>query len=304
VWIDPKGVIRAFTSAKEVTEANIRALLEGRPVRMEMKLDNFTFKGDEAPTLTQVYGEYPNGLKYYSAILNYIPGIIAGVSRRNIDSAQNTIRVTRRNISIPHLFANAVGNSMGGDPFESPEFDFGKRVVLDVKDSNRYIYRPGQGMTPEEWRVKNCFTYEAVMPLSQQEKDMFTAMHYELERFFNVTCRIEKRRMKCFSLVRVPDQAKVLQVAKWNVEYPKDTSYLQVKGYTTDRLLERISTANRYTPYVFCDRTGIMNRFDIRIKKSILSDIPGLKQELRKQCNLDLIETEQELEVLVIKENQ
>jgi hypothetical protein len=44
-------------------------------------------------------------------------------------------------------------------------------------------------------------------------------------------------------------------------------------------------------------------RVDIRIKKSILSDIPRLKQELKRQCNLDLIETEQELEVLILKEN-
>jgi hypothetical protein len=277
-------------------------MLEGRPVRMDTKLDNLTFDDYKAPVLLQVYGENPGCLKYYNAILNFVPGLWGGLIRQIVDTASKTIRISRFNMSILDLFGNALDGGMGGNPLESSRFDFGKRVVLDVRDRNRYFYNPALGMTKGEWQAKNCYTYEAVLPLEQGEK-IFTAMASDLERFFNVSCRIEKRMMKCFALVHLPGQGNFSQVSSRTIEYPKDTAYLQWHGMWTKWLVDNIARANRNTPFVFCDRTGMETRVDIRIKKSILSDIPRLKQELKRQCNLDLIETEQELEVLILKEN-
>ena len=64
---------------------------------------------------------------------------------------------------------------------------------------------------------------------------------------------------------------------------------------------DRLSAANIEKEYIFFDQTNYEGRIDLEIKSS-LSNIAGLRSELQKKYDLDLVETEMEVEVLVIRE--
>jgi thiol-disulfide isomerase/thioredoxin len=305
VWIDPSGVVKAFTSAMEVTQANLQAMLEGKTVKMDMKIDNLTFNDAKYSLLSQVYAEYPTHLRYYSAILNFVPGLSGGLFRQIIDSSSKTVRITRRNMTILKLFSYAMPNGAGVDPFASPAFDFGKRVILQVKDSGRYFYNPGHGETKGEWEQKNCYTYEAVMPLEQKD-NMQQLMLFDLQRFFNSTCHVEKRKMNCLALVRTSSvdrirskEGKALSI----FDKELDTSKVQLRAGLTVWLVEAIARANKSTPYLFADATNYTSRVDIELDKKLLGDLPRLRKELRAKYDLDLISKELKVDVLVFKEN-
>lgn len=304
VWIDKNGIVKAFTSVIEVNEANIQAMLENKPLRMDMKIDNISFDDSKYPILSQVYAAYPSRLRYYAIILSFIPGLSGGWHRQILDSSSKTVRVSRRNMTILQLFTDALLSGSVFDPLESPQFDFGKRVVLQIKDSSRYFYQPGKNETKGEWQNKNCYTYESVMPLERQEK-MQADMLLELERFFNSTCTIGKRKMKCLALIRTSAFDKIQSKEGKTLSFfdkRRDTAKLQIYAGFTAWLVEKISIANRNTPYIFVDDTGYTGRIDIEFDKKLLSNLPRLKNKLRTRYELDLIEKEREVDVMIFRE--
>ena len=303
VWIDADGVVKAFTSTNEVNEANITAMLARKEVNMEMKIDNLSFDDFKYPILSQIYSAYPDHLRYYSVILNFIPGISGGLIRKVTDSSAKTVRISRRNMTILQLFTNAL-DKYDLDPFESPQFDFGKRVILQVKDSNRYFFNPREKETRQEWQRKNCYTYESVLPLDQTD-NLFAHMFTDLEKYFHATCTIEKRKMKCWSLVRTSTIDKIRSKEGKAIsvfDTRRDTTKFQLYAGVLSWLIEKVSKANRNTPYIFTDKTGYTGRIDVELEKKSLSDLAQLKAELRNKYDLDLIQGEEEVEVMVFKE--
>jgi len=303
VWIDGNGVVRAFTSSHDVTETNIHQMLAGKKVNMDIKIDDLVFD-NAAPSLPQFYQRNKEPLSY-SCILPYLRGTNLGARvRRFIDTVSKTVRVTRANMSVLALFGNAIDIGDGDDPFETPDFDFGKRVILQVKDSNRYFYRKESGLTTLEWKEKNCYRYESVFPLDR-EPLIFHYMLDDLERYFDMSCRVEKRKMKCLALVRISDKDKIksTRLPPSGGDPSLDSNKLQMFSFFTGWVVDRIASANREVAYTFVDNTGYMGRVDIALDKSRLSNILALREQLRKDYDLDLVETEQEVDVLALSEN-
>jgi thiol-disulfide isomerase/thioredoxin len=302
VWIDGNGVIKAFTESDAVTEKNIQAALENRIVKMDMKIDDLSFNAEQ-PVFSQIYAGYPSHLKYYSVLLNDVPGITVGWTKQVVDQAASTVRVTRGNMTIIQLFTDAL---LGGefDPYESGRFDFGKRVVLKIKDSSRYFFNETGGETWGEWKSKNCYIYEAVYPITAPET-MNEVRIRDLENFFKLYCRLEKQKRKCWTLVRTSGRDRIKSKSDTALsifEAVADTTKIRRQAITTKWLLEEISRANKNSPYFFYDDTGYDGRIDITLTKAALKDIAKLRQELRINYDLDLIEKEQEVEVLVFEE--
>jgi thiol-disulfide isomerase/thioredoxin len=304
VWIDKYGVVKAFTGSKDVTESNIRAFLNGLPLKADMKWEDIAFESNQA-VLPQLYQRSPERLKYYSSIFSYTPEInFGGTSRRDFDSLNGTVRVTRKNRTILQLLGDALKNGLSPDPFESPDFDFGKRVVLNIKDSGRYFYKAASGTTLGTWKAGNCYTYETVLPIDQ-EPALFRKMLTDVQQYFNLSCRVEKRMMKCLALVRTSERDLIKSTKKplSNFDDKKDSSKMQYYAMFTQRFVGQIATHFRNTSYLFANNTGYTGRIDIELDKKVLTDIPSLKKELKKKYDLDLVETVQLMDVLIITEN-
>jgi thiol-disulfide isomerase/thioredoxin len=305
VWIDGAGIVIAFTGSEAVTEDNIKAILENKVVKMDMKFDDLLFD-NQYPVLSQIYPANPSYLKYYSVILNYMPGLSGGWTRQVIDTVAKTVRVTRKNMTVIQLFTDALSREGVSDPFQTAKFDFGKRVNLRIKDSSRYFYKQTYDETKDEWMSKNCYTYETIMPLEKRDK-MNTLMLADLEKFFNTRCRIEKQNKKCLCLVRISNRDRIKSVSKQGLsvfDKNRDTTKLQLQNALTKWLLEKISEANKNTPYIFFDDTGYKGLIDIEVNKELLADIPRLRKELRSKYDLDLVEREKKVEILVFEERE
>lgn len=304
VWVDGDGVIRAITSANEVTEENIAAMLSNQDPRMATKKDNLSFDDSKFPILPQVYDHDSANLKFYSVLMGYIPGVSGGLMRSVTDSATETVRVSRRNMSILELFGNVLEDGMGGNPFRSPTFDFGKRIRLELKDSSRYFYSPSSTLTKEQWQVKNCYTYETVMPLHQKDY-LFSIMLNDLQRFFNLNYSIEKQKLKALALVRINNQDKIKSKRKASRSFfEKDTAKYQLDHDFIATFIKTLSEKYKSTPWIFVDKTDYIGRIDLEIDKSVLSNLPALKKVLRKTYALDLVETEEEINITVLSETK
>lgn len=305
VWIDGNRRIRAITGGNEVTSENIQMMLLDELFTLPEKNDFLAFDRRKA-ILPQVYGSFPDHLKYYSCLLQYVPGLPGSTSRFIVDTLNNTVRITRTG-SILKLYADALSHFRSiGDPLENVLFEFGKRVILEVADSTRFLWKEGKHkQTKTTWQYNHWFQYELVLPIVQEEQ----AYQYylsDLNKFFKLKGRMEKRVLKCMALVRTSDKDKIrypsdsLNLNKART-YTDSTGVYHLDGSSLEIFRRAVATANRDKPFVVVDNTGYEGPALLEVHSS-LSDIPRLRKELRKKYDLDLIPTEQEVDVMVITE--
>lgn len=303
VWINEEGKIIGFTSSEEVNEKNIAAALNHAPMDMDMKIDFISYNDYKYPLFSQVYSVYPDRLKYYSIVMDFIPGVSGGISSSIEDSVANTVRLTRKNMSLLELFCEAVTKGLLLSPMESAKFDYGKRVHLQVDDPSKYIYSEKTGLTQGRWRKENCITYESVMPISQKE-ELYANMLSDLTRTFNITCTIEKQPLKCFALVRTSGidklSAKKKGISAFDPAY--DTTKVQLYSGRIGQLVDAVSEANKHSPYLFADDTGYDALVDIELPRNALSNLKVLNKLLSKY-DLVFVEKILPMEILILKEN-
>lgn len=303
VWIDGQGVVRAVTDGEQVNEKNLTALVENKPLQLEMKVDNVKFDVYDA-VLPQLIGNAPDGIRFYSSLSPYIPGVRVPWVHKVVDTVNQTVRITRSNLSALELFMDALYPGEFVNPTQSARFDFGKRVVLRVKDSSRFFYTNKIGETLGAWKANHCFTYEAVLPLSQ-EFGVSKIMLRDFETYFKARCRVETKRMKCLTLV----ESETFNLVRLTNEHPllqtlvMDTSKVQLAATTTDRLLEKIATAYKDSTYVFANATDYKGQFSFESDKKTLRDLPALRKMLKLYYGFDLVEQESGVEVFVFEED-
>jgi thiol-disulfide isomerase/thioredoxin len=302
IWIDGSGKFIAATDAEQVTEDALFSVLHHQAVRFDMKEDDQYLQLSDDPLLEQLYPRFHKQLKYYSVIMNWMPARGNGITTKIVDSAANFIRVSRLNMSILELIGNALRNGAGWNPYETPEFDFGKRVELVVKDSTRFFYRKGSGETKKEWDRRNLFSYEAVAPLEQKD-ELFSTMLQTIDSYFRLQCTIEKRPMFGFALVRTSGLDKIRSVIeKPHSYFEKDSLKLQIERGRFSDFIRALSVYYKYQPFFFVDRTKYDGRIDLELQRSVLKNINELRKELRSKYDLDLVPAIMDVDVLVIKE--
>ena len=304
VWIDGNGKLIAYTDADQVNEDDVFAVLHHLPIRFDMKEDDHYFQVGSDALLEQLYPKFHNQLKYYSVIMNWLPARGNGITTKLIDSAENIVRVSRLNMSILELIGNALRNGAGWNPYETPDFDFGKRVRLFVRDSSRFFYRLNSTETRTEWERKNLFSYEAVVPLDQK-RQLFVLMLKTITSYFGLECTIEKRPMFCYVLVRTSNLDRIKSVIKKPHSYfEKDSLKLQIEKGFVDDFIRILSSTYRDQPFVFIDKTNYGGRIDLQLDKKIFNNLDDLKTALRSGYDLDLIPAYEDVDVLLIKEDE
>lgn len=304
VWINGEGILQAVTQGHYVSSDNIGKMLTDRSLKLPEKID-FLAYDTRRSQFPQIYLQYPEKLKYYSTLMQKVPGSLSGSQKRfGIDSINRTVSIERVG-TILTFYGDIFSSYKAGDPYKSAFYDFGKRVALDIKDSSRFFFE-GNLETEEydAWRSNNQYQYETVLPL-MTEKEAYRHYLEDMNTFFGVEAKYEDREMKCLRLVRTSSEEKfksIVTTLERSGGTTKDGTYFMKNGSLLG-FVGILSEKNKNKPYLFMDSTGYKGRVDIEIKSS-LSNLNAVKKELNKKYDLDLVEANQIVPVLVISDKK
>ncbi len=281
VVVDTRGRIAAITAPEQVTPDVIRNLLSGEPVKLPLKkeLTDFNY---EVPVLSEGNGRNVDSLVYTSTVTHRLPGVL---STDSYDTSGNRLIYKAYNESIPELYAKVYHQL----------FDKNK-VILDVKDSSRFT---NANYDDEAWQNRNLWCYNLVLPPGYAHPDAFAVA--DLDRFFGIRGTLEKRRIKCFILIKKGKSE------RWRTKDPDSESYDQSEGGV--RTLHNIPLPylalnyNFTSPVLIIDGTGnYSEKADIRLR-STSGNLTALRKELN-QYDLDLLPSVKKMNVVVIRENR
>jgi len=301
VWIDGNGTVRAITDAEQVTAKNIQKILDDPAATLPEKIAMMAYD-QEMPTMPQIFDMYKDSLKYYSSLFRCYPDVFGGSTEYNIDSAKGTIRMTRVGQTILQLYANALRIPVVKyvNPFRDASLSFGKRVILEIKDSSKLMY-PSNPDDESLWQRDHAYVYEAVLPLEEKDK-IYDNLLQDLNRYFHYNGRLEKRKTKCVALVRISDENKIFD--KNNLmpedEYQKGNNGITYRG-SMAALINNL--AEHHKDLIFVNNIKIPNEVPTYLQgRASLDDIDAVRKEIREKYDLDLIETEQYTDFMVISD--
>lgn len=257
VWIKD-GIVKAITGTDHVTHANIKAILAGDvnwPVKNDLIRYDYSKMLVSSPTVP----------KSYSIITGYING--ASFKHTMLtDTTGQHVRTRLFNLSIINLYLRSYGLKTLPASF----------MILKVKDTSHYVF----DKAIPAWAKQNTYCYESLLPLTMQGKSM-PKLRSDLNAFFQVSGRMEKRKMICNVLVR---------------------NATQVSNTTFNTSIENVLALlnNRYFRIPWINESGLTKIF---IDPSMpVTDEEHFKKALEKS-GISIKREERELDVFVLTEN-
>jgi hypothetical protein len=287
VWIDSNRVVRAITSGYNTTSVTIQTFLDGKDPGLFVKKE---IKGTKLPV--PGLGSGQDKIPYYSYITKNIQGIRGGSMGFIIDSlTHKRLGLKIDATPVVELFKIAFGRNLSGGRFR-----YDNRVIYDGKHRDRY-FMPQDETKYDAWADTNTFYYFLKLPPGRQD-ELFDFMQQDLQRFFKLKAKIEKKEIRCLALVRISSGEKFKSSLSQPISVYDEEGTLQLENSTMDDLVAALSFALRDLPAPVIDETGYLKPIDI----SLVTKPANLKL-VRKQLNtfgLDLIEKMSSTDVLVI----
>lgn len=206
IWIDKQGVVRAITGTEEVTAANVLSFAnQENSLKMRQKKDILNFEPMEEFHLMDT------SFSYRSIITPAIPtgssGSLAGTSK---ELAYN--RFFQYNTSISHLFWTAF-SIYNKNPLGTYRENL---VEIHTKDSLRLLYPFGKHVgllqhSPyknlQDWNKDNTYCYALTLPNRIPDTLFRDYLFSDLERYFQVHPKIEKRERLCTVVSKTKGEA-------------------------------------------------------------------------------------------------
>ncbi len=282
VLVDRKGVIVAITEPGNITAPVIRDLLDGKAIHLPLKKEVTDFDYD-APILTEGGGRNGGSLAYCSVITHRLPGVM---SVFNSDTARNQTFYSAYNQTIPQLYAGA---------YHIVDLKT-NRLILQVKDASRFnIPRYDHN---DDWQKENFWCYNLILPSRVPHPERYAIADFD--RFFGVHGMVEKRKVKCLLLVRKG------KGERWKSAGGREGYYLDSGGVTLIHNIMMSSVLEAWdiaSPLPILDRTGLDNQqADMKVEGTP-ANLSLFRQSLAKY-DLDVIESVEEVEMLVIREGR
>ncbi|MFC3198125.1 TlpA family protein disulfide reductase [Parapedobacter deserti] len=196
VWVDSKGIVRAFTGTKHVTTRTINELRSGVPLNWPVKTETTSFFNAPLVTLQTGSNVLPNNARrrfHYAVITGYTEGVGPHVATEQ-DSLMGIERVSFRNRTILDLYLIAVNRLYKLRPHQ---------IVLDVAEPSAYTYSMADfsSVTTEQWYQRHAICYERTVPLGTSKSVQRKYMLADLNSLLNLNGRMEVRNGEtCFVL--------------------------------------------------------------------------------------------------------
>lgn len=295
VWIGQDRVVKYITDGHNASVANIRDFLAGKTLALHYKNENANFNY-QASLLTEGGGELLKDVRQYSVITNRIEEYGGNMSGWILNSEKKIMGIKLVNVSLMQLYQTAFGE---GELNGQGKFDFQNRVVLELRDSQRFI-NPVNENDFDNWTQRNVFGYEARLAAPDKGK-LFAMMREDLARFFPFRVTVEMRRVRSWVLVKQPGAD--LLATRSPGKPSTDTGRIWTNVPFTDffRRLHAISYSFEYPLGSAIEYGGNID-FEF---PDIPYDQVITPQMIRKSLNrygLDLIEKDWLMEMLIIRD--
>ncbi len=291
VWIDGDGIVKAITGYEEVKRSHIDEMLHGRFTLSRKQDFEIKYDGDR-PFLIDGNGGNGQNLLYHSLLTAYSEGVPARFSYNEVDeNGRKPRHITVQNTTIPVLYRFAFG---GGKNF------FGdNRLIYEVRDTTKLVNRQ-QGAELEAWIRENGYCYELIVPAYMGSK-LFLIMQEELARLFpQYRASVEKRKIKCWTLVRTSGADKIQSKS---VERVAELTAVgcNLKNVSIGHLIMKLNEFYMQTfPTPIVDGTEYKGAVDLSLSAN-MGDMAMLNMALQKY-DLQFIEKDQQMEMIVIKD--
>lgn len=292
VWIYKRKVV-AITKAEYVTGKNIEYVLSGRqvswPVKREVAEYDYSKRLMILDESNIPFTSIPKKT-YYSGFSTNMDGVTRQSSRdaKNrsdylYDSLNGSVRFYMINMPILDMYLNVLAQSL-----RLPT----SYQLLDVQDKSRLVYKRENGYRAE-WNRANTFCYEAIFPMGTSQKMMGEKILSDLNFYFNLNGRMEKRMVTCLVL-GVKDE-RIAGKKPGEKKEAVASDHMSIRN-----LIYRLNNS-LYAMPVF-DETGLddKSRF-LQLRDASFADLKTLRQEL-KEYGLELREEEREVEIFVLSD--
>ncbi|WP_168204593.1 TlpA disulfide reductase family protein [Olivibacter sp. LS-1] len=287
VWIY-KGRVRAITAFREVNQSNIESVLNGKNVKLPLKIDEKRVKVDYAkPLFIDGNGGAGDELQYISQLAKYTPGI-SGYHLK-IDSV-NGDKITLSNMPLYKIYAFAYG--------ERYDYIGDNRVLLRVKESEPIM--PGEGESFKQWRMKYAYCYELKVSPTLNSR-FYRMMQADLARLFpQYRARLKKKKMRCLALVRTSNIDKLKAKSGQGLESTK--LVYSINNGPLSNLIDDLNIFSlQMLPTPVIDETGYRDFVTLTLDCN-LSKVDELNRELAKY-DLALKEVKRNIKVLEISDS-
>lgn len=296
IWIDEKGLFNQKTIGFNTSARNIQAHLDGKDVKLSLKEDKMDFDFS-VPTWLEGNGRQLQHLKYYSFIMERVTDAYKGGFRWERDPVTHRpYRIEILNQPILEMYKYA----FNGDTSET--FSPDNRLVMEVKNPGQYLI-PDEPDLVDSWSTENAYVYDIKVPL-ERAPHIFDMMKQDLDRFFSLHGRIEKRKIKCLVLKRISN-LDLLHTKGGRGSFRRadplgtDLSIHNMPLETS--IFHSLVWTNGKNPLPIINDTHYTANIDMEIH-SEFSDIPSIRKELQAY-GLDLVEEYRVIDMLVIRDD-
>lgn len=184
VLIDKQGRVKAVTSSENITEQNIRDLINGSLSSLPIKKDILDKDYDYTHPFELL--RFNNDFLEYSALSGKIEGLRSILGFSYPDS--NTVRIGATNIPLLNLLFFAMRKTLK----EGMAY-YKNRIVFDSTDS-----RVAQLLT-------RTYCYELMISANDDQQHALSVMKRDLENKLSITVNRVDREMECYVLEKTND---------------------------------------------------------------------------------------------------
>jgi len=262
VWIKD-NVVKAITSGEQVTAKSISFLLENNNINLPVKTDKPSFDFNAPLLATDVH----------PAFYSLLTGFVKDASAKNVtltDTLSKRLRITMFNLSILSLYFRSYGLQFFPESF----------ITFETKNTAPFIY----DKSDKQWRQKNTYCYEVTLPLGIAKAMIGEKIRNDLDTYFGLKGRIEKRKIRCNIVVRGSSPPTI---------FPSLNTSVNI-------FLSQLNS--RYLKEPFINESGGDKKIYVDAAMDYATDEESAKQILRTQ-GFDIIEGVREVEVFVLSEN-
>jgi len=277
VWIDANRVVRAITGGEYISKKNVETILNGGKVNWMVKEKrDYDFN---QPLFQLKYEISDAKILYYSGVTGYLPGA-SSPWRFQTDSVKAFVRLLAINQSIPELYRYALNYSSTKGLI--------KRFRLELEDSSKYFYKKNWGYAAA-WRNQNSYCYEAILPLNTSREKVYSCMIDDLNKYFRLDGRMEKKCTDVLILIKKPVSNDVM--------INPDTPVL--KKYSTSLFVSYLDKIDGLPTVI--DSTGGKEMINFKLNLSSWTNIPELRAALQRN-GFDLVPAQREIDLFILTE--
>jgi len=275
VWIDPQGTVRAITGQDEVNAQNIRDVMNSSNSKMRQKKENMSW---EKESISET--GYTDRLLFRSILTSYDANTPKSgwFTRQQSDSSENKKKLD----GIEHVyFSNYTPIQLFYHTYMFWKYGASgnlnpNRIIVNVSDSLKMLRYANPNLkipfipkapylnykNQKDYYQANWFSYDLSLPRSMPDSIVFSYVFDDLNRYFPIKAKIEKRAVECLVL-QLHDNAETKKLLKSNGgrrQNKIDSKSLILKNCS---FKEFVSKMIKFKSKPLIDETGIDYNIDL-----------------------------------------